>query len=162
MSDGLVVGVDPGTSGLGVAAVLNGTLLDARYISGEGGALHPLRETAYGFEQWLLAIADFGLPDLARIEIPQVYTAAQQKGDQRDLINLAVVAGQCLEVCGSVGVLAGSLVTPAQWKGQLPKGVMQDRLRKELGEQVDAIEFPKATSLHHNVWDAIGIAWGLR
>ena len=55
-------------------------------------------------------------------------------------------------------------VTPAQWKGQTPKKVTEQRARKALTwDELVAVELPSARSLHHNVWDAVGIGlwrWG--
>lgn len=89
------------------------------------------------------------------IEIPQAYhDRRQQKGDQNDLIALAVAAG---EIIGRLGIPTTRYL-PRQWKGQVPKDVMVERIKKHLSqEELKRIELPSARSLQHNVFDAIGI-----
>ena len=90
------------------------------------------------------------------IELPQVYPGQQQKGDQNDLINLAVMVGRYAEratVCG----FHVTLVKPREWKGQLPKDVCWRRVREtltplELGKMA---KVPKSQA--HNMYDAIGL-----
>ncbi|MCP3163313.1 hypothetical protein [Myxococcus qinghaiensis] len=90
------------------------------------------------------------------IEMPRVYAAAHQKGDQNDLIQLA----------GVVGMLGGFLtnvasrrsVYPREWKGTVDADAFIERIKQRL-DAVEhlRVELPSAASLHHNVWDAIGI-----
>ncbi|WP_246137120.1 hypothetical protein [Myxococcus llanfairpwllgwyngyllgogerychwyrndrobwllllantysiliogogogochensis] len=90
------------------------------------------------------------------IEMPRVYSAAHQKGDQNDLIQLA----------GVVGMLGGYLpnvasrrsVYPRDWKGTVDADAFIERIKQRLSPVEHLrVELPSATSLHHNVWDAIGI-----
>ena len=55
-------------------------------------------------------------------EIPQVYAFGKGKGDPADLIALALAAGTV------TAGLPRTFVTPAQWKGQIPETVMNDRM----------------------------------
>ncbi|WXH32367.1 hypothetical protein WA016_06350 [Myxococcus stipitatus] len=90
------------------------------------------------------------------IELPRVYAAACQKGDQNDLIQLS----------GVVGMLGGYLpnvatrrsVYPRDWKGTLDAGAFIERIKQRLSPVEHLrVELLGAASLHHNVWDAIGI-----
>ncbi|WP_375757961.1 hypothetical protein [Corallococcus exercitus] len=90
------------------------------------------------------------------IELPRVYAAAHQRGDQNDLIQLA----------GVVGTLGGALapvterrsVFPREWKGTLDADAFIERIKQRLASAEHLrVELPAAQDLHHNVWDAIGI-----
>ncbi|NPD29210.1 hypothetical protein [Corallococcus exiguus] len=90
------------------------------------------------------------------IELPRVYAAAHQRGDQNDLIQLAGVVG-------TLGA-ALSLVTerrsvfPRDWKGTLDADAFIERIKQRLESAEHLrVELPAAHDLHHNVWDAIGI-----
>ncbi|WP_338865531.1 hypothetical protein [Myxococcus stipitatus] len=90
------------------------------------------------------------------IEMPRVYAAAHQKGDQNDLVHLS----------GVVGTLGGYLpnvamrrsVYPRDWKGTLDADAFIERIKQRLDAAEHLrVELPSASALHHNVWDAIGI-----
>jgi hypothetical protein len=54
-------------------------------------------------------------------------------------------------LCGMLYTLHGSIsVTPSMWKGQLPKEVIQNRLKKVYPK-------PDIGKMNHNIVDAIGI-----
>lgn len=91
------------------------------------------------------------------VEKPQVYR--KSPGDRNDLIDLAVAAG----------MLGGRFknrkyVLPREWKGNVPKEIMNDRVLTKLTEdEKSKIEYPKRKSLSHNVLDAVGIGlWALK
>lgn len=90
------------------------------------------------------------------IEIPQVYPGQQQKGDQNDLINLAVMVGRYSDHAISVGFKI-KLVKPREWKGQLPKDVCWRRVKETLtSSELDRLaKVPKSRA--HNMHDAVGL-----
>lgn len=90
------------------------------------------------------------------IEVPQVYPGQQQKGDQNDLIKLAIMVGR-YEACATTQRFRVVLVKPRQWKGQLPKDVCWQRVRETLtpGELTKLEKLSKSKA--HNMHDAIGI-----
>ena len=90
------------------------------------------------------------------IEIPQVYPGQQQKGDQNDLINLAVMVGRYVDRATACGFRV-RLVKPREWKGQLPKDVCWQRVRETLTplELSNVEKVPKSRA--HNMHDAIGL-----
>lgn len=102
------------------------------------------------------------LPGDIVIEKPQVYRATRSKGDPNDLIDLAILVGRYVERCnGDV-----TLVTPAEWKGQVPKHIHARRILDALtdGERrVATVESAKLSkSSRHNMIDAIGLGlWKL-
>lgn len=92
------------------------------------------------------------------VELPRVYSAGQQKGDQNDLIALAFSAGRV-----SAQYRDATTVYPRDWKGTLDAEVMIERIKERLSdEERSRVQLPSAKSLHHNVWDSIGIGlWKL-
>lgn len=90
------------------------------------------------------------------IEVPQVYPGQQQKGDQNDLINLAVLVGRYSDRAKARGFRV-TLIRPREWKGQLPKDVCWARVREALTprELENVSSVPKSRA--HNMHDAIGL-----
>lgn len=84
------------------------------------------------------------------MEIPEHWSIAGFEAREKGSIS------KLMFVCGMLYSLARSLrevrlVTPRQWKGQLPKEVMKNRLKDSYLPEVDLLK------LNGNVVDAIGI-----
>ncbi|TSC23282.1 hypothetical protein [Corallococcus sp. Z5C101001] len=157
-----LVSIDPGLRHCGVALfdVPSGALLCAGLPRNPAPAhgelsLSSWASMASAVQEWLRPrVGDMAFHLV--IELPRVYAAAHQKGDQNDLIQLA----------GVVGTLGGALapvasrrsVYPRDWKGTLDADAFIERIKQRLdaGEHL-RVELPAARDLHHNVWDAIGI-----
>ena len=92
------------------------------------------------------------------VEMPRIYRGSgQQKGDLNDLLDLATVVGYC------EGIFHGShrRVFPAQWKGQVPKKIMNARVLSRL-DDVEKAAIVSVGAKDHNILDAIGIGlWAL-
>jgi hypothetical protein len=89
------------------------------------------------------------------VEIPRVYPAARQKGDQNDLIALAGVAYAL--ACSVVAAEVRVRYFPRDWKGTIDGDTMIRRIEARLSKgEASRIE-PTPKSLRHNVIDAIGI-----
>ena len=155
----MILSVDPGSKGCGLALWGKGELLRAWYAKGcveeWADAVHYRVDDAphYG--------AQFCLPDVKElvIERPQVYVQWRQKGDPNDLVGIALVAG---EVAGCLRARGASHVTyylPSEWKKQLKKEVTTLRVRAALtSAELARVEMPSAVkTLGHNVYDAVGI-----
>lgn len=148
--------VDPGLRGCGVAEFLGGTLVRAAYVKnpeteGRGYAAH--QSLACAVYQW------GRFHDLLAIEHPRVYPgSAQQKGDLNDLLDLVGVGG----AIAAYFAKTTETVFPADWKGQVPKAMMTERISRSITpEERKTIEKCPA-SLMHNVLDAVGIGlWKL-
>lgn len=101
--------------------------------------------------------AAVGTAEEVVIEKPRSYKLDKQKGDQNDLIDLAIVVGRMLPL----GTKKMTLVEPATWKGQVPKDVIKLLVLGKLdGEEPD--ELKKCLQgitpgTQHNVYDAVGI-----
>lgn len=96
----------------------------------------------------------------AYIEFPQYMAGsiagrtAAQKGDTLKLAYLCGLYAQSLRrrKCSV------TLVTPMEWKGQLPKDVVVSRVRRELGE-----ELCMTLKIKSHAWDAVGLGlWALQ
>lgn len=94
-----------------------------------------------------------GMDHTVVVERPQ---ADGRPARLRDLLDLAVVAGQ---LAGSVG----RLVTPRQWKGNVPKAVCHARLFGRIPQAtIDACIPSVLKSKRHNVYDAVALGlWAL-
>lgn len=157
-----LIAVDPGKLQCGVAIfkdalLVHGTL--ARNPVDTSGSDGPQvwRNTAQNVvDAYVRHTKDYshGWVKALVLEVPQIYRTGLQKGDQRDVLALA----------GVDGAIAGmfdcpvSYYTPAQWKGQVPKVVMNKRIMSRLSPvELKAIDVRVPASLIHNVQDAIGI-----
>lgn len=96
-------------------------------------------------------------PDSVIIEMPEVYMPRHSKGDpNRSLTPLFLQTGAFIASFGMRTKHA--TVLPKSWKGQTPKAIMIKRNQERLtSEERNHVELPKARSLQHNVWDAVGI-----
>lgn len=106
---------------------------------------------------YLLCFADSVI-----VELPQVYRAAQSKGDPNDLIKVAVEVGQWKER-SKLARGPCTLVHPAEWKKQVPKDIHHMRIMEHLYalERGKIPALPKTKA--HNVLDAIGLGlWHLK
>jgi hypothetical protein len=115
------------------------------------------RLVACGVEEDVDAVAVRG--DLV-IEKPQIYRASKSKADPNDLITLAIQVGRYVERARHAGMTA-TLVTPAEWKGQVPKDVIVPRILAALNEGERAIATRVSLGIAkgkvHNMVEAIGI-----
>lgn len=85
------------------------------------------------------------------IEYPSFFDSARGHMVARrgDLLKLCYLVGV---ISGRLGPTATELVPVAQWKGQLPKEVVESRIRKTLGNSI-----VKRLGIRTHAWDAVGI-----
>lgn len=77
--------------------------------------------------------------DRVVIERPMIYPGGRQKARPRDIITLAVHAGEWSGRFGTAGVLV-TFVEPAEWKGgPIPKDVSHARIIRKLDEGEQAV-----------------------
>lgn len=86
------------------------------------------------------------------IECPQIYDVRSRKGDQSDLIDLAMTVGRWTQECVSSRIQVG-VIKPFDWKGSMPKDVHHKRILAALSNE----EFAMLGRTDHNVRDAIGL-----
>ncbi|KKN50651.1 hypothetical protein LCGC14_0630780 [marine sediment metagenome] len=147
------VSIDPGVNEIGIAAWSGTELAGAALIKKNGDWLSLVRDATSWVLDWAMDV------NIVVIEKPQVYRQHLLKGDPNDLISLAVVVGAIANdfkrEWPSVHV---ELLLPREWKGQTPKKVSVERTQRALtAAETRRVELPKTKSLHHNVWDSVGI-----
>ncbi len=158
----MIVSIDPGVRGCGVAAWHNtGELLRAAYVPGGSPDNEfigtTVRNAAWAVEEWISS-TDLVMDRLI-IERPQTYRGRSKVGDTNDLLDLSLVVG-ALSLLSACPLM---LVRPSMWKGQTPKSATQERARVKLGDLVARVDISCGKSLSPNVWDAVGIGlWYLR
>lgn len=140
-----LVAIDPGVKACGVAVFDSGRLTLALHQE-----VTPA--TTFTRQNWCFFAGGHVV-----IEMPRIYPGSRQKGDQNDLMRLAVVVGRLYEAALAAGSTV-ELVEPRAWKGTLDGDAMVERIKGRLpiGES-SQVFLPTAASLQHNVWDAIGI-----
>ena len=134
----IVYAVDPGKARSSVASFLDGVFVGC----------------------WMLHVSEMG--DVARgrvvMELPQVYPGSRVRAS--DLVDLTAagmaVASRLARQWERINTLS-----PSDWKGQVPKEVTRKRVLAKLVEiemsrLTECLE-PIKPSLHHNLFDAIGI-----
>jgi hypothetical protein len=100
---------------------------------------------------------------VAILEKPQIYRGDRQKGDQRDLIEVAVAGARVAQwLCP--GMFESFF--PAEWMGQRPKHVTASRAEAILSDTEKTIMMLDLARIndsdHHNAWDAVGLGlWRL-
>lgn len=146
----MILSVDPGLRGCGVALWGDGALVGAGYVRGPTAGRGPA-----AWVEMARCVAEWVGRDGARlvVEYPQVYVRARSKGDPNDLIQLAGVVGAISArfPAWPVGYL------PAQWKGQLSKEICWARAERDLEvHELNRVKWP-AKSLRHNVEDALAL-----
>lgn len=145
----MILTVDPGVRGCGVALWRPGGVLErAAYIEA-GGETEP-RGMAWAVEEWMGPCELRGLV----IERPQTYHGRAARGDANDLLDVALVVG----ALSTLSEARLTLVRPSEWKGQVPKRATRERCWERLtSAEIARIELPRSEKLAWNVWDAVGI-----
>lgn len=158
---GLVLAIDPGVRGCGVALFEHNFLIRAAYIKNL-----PFKCEARAAEAADMAgEIRFEFPNIIRlnviIEWPQIYAGAIRAGkskvDPNDLLALTAVAGAIAARYNGSNILT---VRPREWKGQMTKAVTEYRILDRLeGSEIDVLTLAKreAGSFAHNIVDAVGI-----
>ena len=150
----MLISVDPGKKHAAAAVWSSGGLLrGAVYVTGKG-AVNTGDSLVEGLESYF---PDNYVLEIA-IECMQVYTPGKSKGDPNDLIQVAIMVGA---FCGFIGAHSPpTIYPPADWKGQAPKGVMQERILEVLSIE-ERENLGKGLTGHstkdHNIYDAVGI-----
>lgn len=163
----MIVSIDPGLRTCGVALWSDdNTLINADLVKGSTKDKNAMAwcgiadSVAFFIEQSM----DLNIDRLTKvcIELPQIYVRSRSKGDPNDLIQIAAVVGSiCSLLC--IPPEACQIIKPAEWKGQVPKDVVENRCKNVLTKD-ELSKVAKVTkSLQHNVWDAVGIGlWFLK
>ena len=153
----LTASIDIGKHHHGLAVWQDKLLFHAELVGSQGGQPHPLLESSELIVELLFELSrSMGQISTVAIEKMQVYDSAQQKGRQSDLIDLSICTGAVMFGCKNF-VSSFVLYTPAEWKKQVPKKVMEDRIKKKLTDEEKSYVNLPARYKAHNVYDGIGI-----
>ncbi len=150
---GPMLAIDPGLRACGCAYFVDGRLSRAELVKNpekkaRGPGAHHQMANAVG--QWIFTLRPSTRIALV-LEYPRIYPkASQQKGDPNDLLELAGVDGALVS-----WIIPDTVqhYFPAEWKGQVPKPIMLERIRAKL----TSIERGNCYSQDHNTFDGIGI-----
>lgn len=163
-----LIAIDPSLTCTGWAWFGNGALLTAGWISTSpemGSPLVRAHHIALNIGESTSVGADFVF------EAPQIYQTSRGAGDPNKIALGWLVIGAIGE-CG--WVKRSETVFPAKWKGQVPKPVMFERIKRRLTDHeigcckdLDILKGPEAkcpgaSSKAGNAMDAIGVGlWKL-
>jgi len=158
MTDTLAV--DPGIRGCGVALFIEGKLLEATYIKNpvkKGNDPEVSANMAYEVFAWYCTqIEKFPVIDIELLlEKQQTYGGKAARGDANDLFPLAAINGALVAYIKSRRTIS---YFPREWKGNVNADIMIERIKSRLTtEEMSTVMLTSAKSLHHNIWDAVGI-----
>lgn len=154
-TESLVVGVDPGLRGCGVAILVQGVVVAAKYVKSpnrEGRGPQAWLDMANAVSAFVHAKLAHNKGPLALVqEVMKVYP--KQKGDADDLLELNGVNGA---IAALIPASTYQAYYARDWKGQVPKEIHNARVEAKLQSQEAAV-IESTPSLRHNVLDAIGI-----
>lgn len=159
-----ILAIDPGLQACGWA-IFENSKLAACGLARPVKSMQPIEMMKEIIDQVTLAweqnVGHSAHPDILVAERPQIYQVG--KGDPNDLIPLAILDGAVWQATEARGVM---YPLPREWKGQVPKDVMNKRTLDKLSEKEYSVvkenlsRMPK--SLHHNAIDAIGLGqWAI-
>ena len=143
---GTVLSIDPGLRKCGCALwCADGTLRRAWTARAPAG-------TGRGLEAWVKMVGAIKIaPTINTLVVEQMQIYRDKKTSADDLLELTGVLGS---IAWRFSGATKHGYKPAEWKGQVPKRVMRDRLKKRLTAEELLTVDGKCT---HDTWDAIGI-----
>jgi len=148
----VLISVDPGINGCGVAYFIGDKLVKAMYVKNPAK-----KDILPGYRAFSMAQAVIGTKaepwnDQLVLEYPQIYRGPRAN-NPNNLLTLALVDGALMGLFGNHAIL----YLPHAWKGSVDPDVCVARVQARLSAaEMGQVELP-AASLAHNVWDAIGI-----
>lgn len=150
-----MIAIDPGKRCSGVAMFDSDGKLVRAFLTNRAQIKGPRNI------DWMLSVGEFQieLQEDVIIEMPKVYPGAA-KTNLNDLLDLAAVVG-AHSMRADLRRALVKLVHPQDWKGQVPKEIMNARVLGKLTKAEQAT-IEGAGAKTHNILDAIGIGlWHL-
>lgn len=149
----VIVALDPGIGGKNAtgwavfrdAYLVGAGLLTSAEKSVEGRITGQLKEAR---AQMLC-----GLDQLV-IEVPVIYPHSKQLAKPADIVHLSLLAGALM---GALDAEVTIMIEPSQWKGQLPKNVIEERVMEALCENERRCLGQLPKTKRHNAVDAVGL-----
>jgi hypothetical protein len=174
----LLVTLDPGRDGSGVAVFVEGRFVEAAYVPHDVGNLEGAAawwRAAVAVSTWAQTSAVKGLDSwdfppggaVFLTETMRTYTGASGAANPADLLHLEGVAAACVGVFGALGFEVESALART-WNGNVPRKIRMARTRawleaSEPGSSARVRVPPGvAQGLVHNAWSSVGVArWRL-
>lgn len=140
----VAMALDPGCrKGHGIALFIDGRVIWAGMV----------KDLSIAVLSW---VHTYQVTDLI-IEIPVVRQTGQQKGSQKDIIDLALAAGTAVgKIVMAWPTCQVEEVVPEKWKRQIPKDIACHRIKERL-TAVEKSCLP--AKLTNDILDAIGIGF---
>lgn len=161
-----ILAVDPGMTATGWSIYRDGRLQACGILRADSpNPVENMKKICYGLKTaWEEHMSGTRPPEYMVVEKMQVYRQGLAKGDPNDLIDLSILGGA---LWTSIQPKAVSFPVPRQWKGQVPKDVLIQRVIKELSKQEETILRSDVdhvpSGLRHNVYDAVCLGkWALK
>ena len=158
----LLVAVDPGLEGCGVATFADAVLERASFVR-SSRVRHDPRLRAADAATAAIAVGKWvaAAPGDLAVEWPRVYATAIRRGERgADPNDLLALAGVAAAVVTTLPDARAWSYAPSEWKGQLPKAACHVRVRSRLSPAELAVAAAAAAAagrLGHNVLDAVGV-----
>ena len=152
----ILMSVDPGATGTGIAlwrvgfGVVDPGIFYCKNLFGGDGDWWERADQLV--PQLSTLLHKYGVVEMV-IEYPQFMESlkGQASSRQGDTLKLAFLVGRYVQAARELGIRNIRRVQPDEWKGQLPKDVVERRIIAKIPEIVEVLN-PKTHS-----WDAIGI-----
>lgn len=152
----MILCVDPNVRGCGIALFDDTKLVSAQYVK------HPnftgrnyISATLLGNAVFVEVFKTAKKIDLLIIEHPRIYPGMPSK-DLNDLIDVANV-GSAVNTAMHLNSTAFQTVFPSEWKGNVEKKVMLERIRSKLSTaELKACRFTNKSD-NEDLLDAVGI-----
>jgi len=160
----VIIGIDPGLKGHGYAVIdaLSGELLRAAFVPNAKRGSRGAAAWVPTADRVCNEIGTFKA-DMIVVEKPRSY--AHHPANPNDLIEIACAGAYLAAKLQTLSKSPCSVVDvePRTWKGQVPKGVMLERIRSKLTDgELQNVEMPKQKAYVLDVFDAVGIAkWAI-
>ena len=149
--------LDPGVGGTGIALFEESSVAPVHHLTIHRPRAHSWQAKAQGMMHKLGSFLVTYEPTTLYIEEPLFISTAGGRAvaGRGDLVKLTLLAGACWGVAREHGVRV-EFVPVRNWKGQLPKKVIEERIRYILGGKYEDLILPD------HEWDAIGIGLFLK
>jgi hypothetical protein len=155
----ILLSIDPGTRGTGVALFHDGKLHAAEYVRNpykEGSGPRECAAVAQAVSAWAAEHVGpvFPVHMDVMLEFPQTYGGRASTGNTEALFPLAAIDGALAALFSYANVMH---CLPHSWKGSIDPDAIVERVKDRLSvEEKSRIVLP-AAGLQHNVFDAIGV-----
>ena len=164
----IVIAVDPGLRGSGLAIFKNGVLLHAQYVVNDNYDRGPKAHMCMAECVALVVTEILPFGDAKKnhiiVEFPQHYPGPGKPIDPNDLLDIAGVASACMTAIANWLPAEDDncrWTLPRAWKGNIKKEIMTNRILASLTDRERSL-IVSSGAKDHNTVDAVGLGlWQL-